>query len=398
MLATPTRADALEQAGALMRAFAVRSGLVGTEPARRYLWTDAFAVCNYLALWRATGADRERELARELVEQVHRVLGRHRSDDARRGWISGLSEGEGARHPVQGGLRIGKPLPERAPGVPHDPRLEWDRDGQYFHYLTRWMHALDQLARWTGEVRCNTWARELAETAHRAFTRGSGSERRMLWKLSIDLSRPQVDSMGQHDPLDGLVRCLELRATARRLGSPSRPDLGDALSDYAALAAGCRWETADPLGIGGLLSDAGLVAQLMAQGEVSDAGLLIALLEAALAGLLHFERRGELRQPSARRLAFRELGLAIGLAALEPVERALREAPRGLADAARSRLEALRGHAHLAAEIVETWRAPAPRRSPGWLEHADINDVMLATALVPEGALLLAPPRTLRAG
>ena len=25
-------------------------------------------------------------------------------------------------------------------GAPVDERLEWDRDGQYFHYLTKWMH------------------------------------------------------------------------------------------------------------------------------------------------------------------------------------------------------------------------------------------------------------------
>jgi hypothetical protein len=47
-------------------------------------------------------------------------------------------------HPTRGGLRIGKQLPERRPGEPYDPQVEWDRDGQYFHYLTKWMHALDQ--------------------------------------------------------------------------------------------------------------------------------------------------------------------------------------------------------------------------------------------------------------
>ena len=57
---------------------------------RRYLWTDAFAVCNFLGLARATGDERYTELALRLVDQVHHVLGRHRADDARTGWISGL--------------------------------------------------------------------------------------------------------------------------------------------------------------------------------------------------------------------------------------------------------------------------------------------------------------------
>jgi hypothetical protein len=133
---------------------------------------------------------------------VHHVLGRHRADDAlRRGWLSGLGEAEGELHPTRGGLRIGKRLPERPPDAPFDERLEWDRDGQYFHYLTRWMHALDQVARWTREARFNTWARELAEVAHRSFTYGppGRSGRRMVWKMSIDLAAARP-SMGQHDP------------------------------------------------------------------------------------------------------------------------------------------------------------------------------------------------------
>ncbi len=92
---------------------------------RRYLWTDAFAVCNLLGLYHGRGDERYRELALRTVEQVHLILGRHREDDPRRGWLSGLSEEEGLRHPTIGGLRIGKRLPERRPGEPLDEALEW---------------------------------------------------------------------------------------------------------------------------------------------------------------------------------------------------------------------------------------------------------------------------------
>ena len=105
----------------------------------RYLWTDAFAVCNYLALG-------EIEQAVSLVHEVHHTLGRHRLDDSRSGWLSGLADGFGDSRPTAGGLRIGKELPERPAGVPIDDQLEWERDGQYFHYLTKWMHALDRVA------------------------------------------------------------------------------------------------------------------------------------------------------------------------------------------------------------------------------------------------------------
>ena len=107
--------------------------LTGLSPAsnapRRYLWTDAFAVCNFLGLYQDTEGKEFKDLALHLVDQVHSVLGRHRHDDQRAGWISGLDEQDGRLHPTKGGLRIGKQLKERSPGDPINERLEWDRDG-----------------------------------------------------------------------------------------------------------------------------------------------------------------------------------------------------------------------------------------------------------------------------
>jgi hypothetical protein len=157
----------------LMARFAARTGLGEVEPVReprRYLWTDAFAVCNFLALDRVTGERRYLEQALALVAQVHWTLGRHRADDARRGWLGRLPDAEAEAHPTRAGLRIGKPLPERGPGEPIDEDLEWERDGQYFHYLTRWMHALDRAAAAASQPLLATWARELAAAAHRGFT------------------------------------------------------------------------------------------------------------------------------------------------------------------------------------------------------------------------------------
>jgi hypothetical protein len=240
-----------EEAIGLMMQFAARTGLVGDRPQRRYLWTDAFAVCNFLGFAQAARDARYTELTHELVHRVHHVLGRHRDDDRRTGWISGLAGDLGELHPTCGGLRIGKPLPERRPDQPVDDRLEWDRDGQYFHYLTKWIHALDQLTRATGQAVFSEWARELAHTAHRAFTYRprDGSGLPMVWKLSIDLSRPLVESMGQHDPLGGLIACLQLEATAGTQG----PYLGAAIADFAAMIDPRRLATRDPLGLGGLL-------------------------------------------------------------------------------------------------------------------------------------------------
>src|SRR5829696_299945 len=105
-----------EQAIELIDQFAERTGVTGERPPERYLWTDAFAVCTFLGLERSTGTARYKEIALSLIDQVHHTLGRHRADDTRTGWLSGLSEQEGEKHPARGGLRIGKKLPERAPG------------------------------------------------------------------------------------------------------------------------------------------------------------------------------------------------------------------------------------------------------------------------------------------
>jgi hypothetical protein len=369
----------LSLASDLMLRFAERTGLMAGGVQRRYLWTDAFAVCNLLGLARATGLQRYQELALGLVDRVHHTLGRHRGDDGRAGWLSGLGAGEGERHPTRGGLRIGKTLSERRPSEPWDERLEWDRDGQYFHYLTKWMHALDQTARATGQTLFNVWARELAQVSYERFTSGGG--RRLAWKMSIDLSRPLVASMGRHDPLDGFVTCAELRATAAALaGAPAEPDLRMELSGLALLAQETGLATADPLGIGGLLADACCIDQLLAQESFSDAGLLRELLSAALEGLRLYAYQPDLREPASRRLAFRELGLAIGLLAVPHIRR------RG---EVKHLLEALDVFVPLGAAIESFWLEPAHREAASFVEHRDINEVMLATRLAPEGFLLL---------
>jgi hypothetical protein len=58
----------------------------------------------------------------------------------------------------------------------------------------------------------------------------------MVWKMSTDLSRPLVASMGQHDPLDGLITCVQLETTAAPLSSAAQgPDLQRAVADEPRL-------------------------------------------------------------------------------------------------------------------------------------------------------------------
>ncbi len=373
----------------LMIGFAEITGLapVGQSP-RRYLWTDAFAVCNFLELFSRTGQTRYQKLALQLVDQVHAVLGRHREDDGRTGWISGLDEQTGKLYPTRGGLRIGKKLNERGPSDRYDEQLEWDRDGQYYHYLTKWMHTLSRVSQVTGDITYGKWAIELAKTVHNRFIYISPVDGRkyMYWKMSIDLSRPLVPSMGQHDPLDGFITYNELQMseTEKRSG-----DLQAEIEDMIDICRRQNWATNDPLGIGGLLSDAYRLAQMIDCGYLEKLDLLEDLLKSCLTGLQSFIKSGSLNLPAEYRLAFREIGLCIGLHGIDRLQALLEKKSRlhNIYPGLSKYLSMLLQYSPLIELIENFWLEPDRRRAASWIEHGDINMVMLATSLLPDGFL-----------
>ncbi len=377
----------------IMLDYARLTGLTSNDAhPRRYLWTDAFAVCNYLELFHRTGIETYRDLGLRLVSQVHHTLGRHRDDDPRHGWISGLDELEGESHPTVRGLRIGKELNERRPDEPPNERLEWDQDGQYYHYLTKWMHALNCVSRATGDKTYARWAIELAKAAHARFTYISpyGGRKRMYWKMSIDLTRPLVSSMGQHDPLDGFVTYNELQASvARDIPAPPSLDLNPEIADMARICGGINLPTDDPLGIGGLLFDAWRIAQLMTRGAISDISLLEDVVGSALLGVKAFESSETLAYPAGYRLAFRELGLSIGLHAVEDLARWIEENPEFGRGQLKPRVVELMGYVPLREKIEQFWTDGKNREADTWIEHREINMVMLATSLAPGGFLMI---------
>lgn len=390
------------EARALMMNFLQRTGVdiakgkADLSASKRYLWTDAFAVCNLLGLG-------EEKLALLLAYHVHHILGKHRIDGKRKGWLSGLSKNEGEEHPTLAGLRIGKKLPERGYNEPIDESVEWDRDGQYFHYLTKWMHALDQVARITKQPHFNRWASELAVAAHTAFTYHypKGIERgelRMYWKMSIDLTYPLVFFQGQHDPVDGYITYNQLRLTAAILkdNHNGAVDLSLPCDQLETLVKSGNWATSDPLGIGCLLIDAFRVYQLM---QISTNNifkskgneLLVALLRAGMNGIECYINQNELQQPAEHRLAFRELGLCIGLHAIELMAAIQTDNQYSIHVAPfRESLEMLPMNYKAMRNVIENfWRDKKHREGILWKEHQDINDVMLATCLVPSGFLIL---------
>ena len=373
----------------IMMDFARLTGLSSSkEEPRRYLWTDAFAVCNFLTLYKQTSDERYKDLALRLVDQVHNILGRRREEDPWIGWISGLSEEEGKLHPTSGGLRIGKEMNERGRDEPYDEQLEWDRDGQYYHYLTKWMHALARVSRVTGDSIYARWAIELAKAVHARFTYLplAGGQKRMYWKMSIDLSYPLVSSMGHHDPLDGLVTYLEIHAAVEGSKKSTDLDLSGEIADMVNICEGKSWATDDSLGMGELLSTTYKLARLMMNEDIGQAELLNDLLDSSITGLRLFERRNQLKLSADHRLAFRELGLSIGLHAIERLAELIKQSPRFSANPRlHSQMKDLMRYAPLSSMIEAYWLDDKNRQAAGWTGHLDINMVMLATSLAPDG-------------
>ncbi len=388
--------DHISIAREIMMLFAADTGLIDEDKEPdRYLWTDAYAACNFLGLYRHLKEEKYRDLALDLIDQVHHVLGRHREDDPRKGWISGLSEEEGGKHPTRGGLRIGKGLPERKKSDPYDPQLEWERDGQYYHYLTKWMHALNRTSLDTGDTKYNRWAMEMVKGIHPQFTYAppGQDEKRMYWKMSVDLSHPQVTSMGHHDPLDGLITYLQLKLAAELQDSDHFPDISNEISDLEKICLGRQWATNDPLGMGGLLSDTYRLAQLITGGDIDKNDLFSALLRDSQMGLSHYADNNHLNLSAAYRLAFRELGLSIGLHGVEKLDKLIDNNPEEFTDSDQWKMEidALQEYTSLADAIEKFWLVPANQEAGSWKDHKNINRVMLATSLLPGGFLDIRP-------
>lgn len=128
----------------------------------RYLWTDAYGVILLVSLFDEFRKEAYLNQAESVVADVEKVLGRSR------------------------GIRIGE-----AP----------DRDGQYFHYLTMWLHALEVLGRYLPEYRRK--GIDLVRQIHEPFLiRGQG----VIWKMMEDLSAPYPGfGLGALDAFGGYV-------------------------------------------------------------------------------------------------------------------------------------------------------------------------------------------------
>jgi len=351
--------------------FAQRTGIDENtgDTSQRYLWTDAFAVQSFFGLSHIYASDKNFNRALNLIEMVHEHLGKHHPKDERTGWISGLPEKEGEKHPTIAGLRIGKKLPERDRSEPFNDRLEWERDGQYFHYITRWITALLQAEQETEDKQYGVWAAELMKATEKFFYK---TERniRMYWKMNVDLTRPLVTSMGAHDPLEGYICAKSISDVLPEKAN----DLIGITRDLEMICKGRDWSTTDALGIGSLLLNAVRSAILSSGGVHLIEGVRPEqLLTDALSGLhTYATQMYSPNQPPEYRLAFRECGLSLGLRVLtEPKDKS-----------SELNLDVTKRFNPLAEDIEIFWVDPVNQNASTWTNHLDINEVSLASSLI----------------
>ncbi|OQV17347.1 hypothetical protein BV898_08596 [Hypsibius exemplaris] len=310
----------------------------------RYLWTDAYGVCNYLTLFKETGEAQYCTQAKNLISAVHDTLGKTRDGGAAR---LGNSPPE---QPLLGGLRIGKP-DEEGPGM--------SGDGQYFHYLTKWMFALNRMSLAVKEPRYNQWAIEMARAVHWKFCAPDGN--RMYWKMSIDLSRPLTTAEGGLDTFDGLTIYMLLQETAKSfvpdfdgLGTREKsqweqenlkPEI-DHMQELVATRIS-RYTAHDTLDAGEAL----WLAHFFPEEDYA-----CQLKRRAGQAVEQLWLAGEFIGPPTVRLGFREFGTTIGV--------------------------------QMHPDLWKTWEGRVEKLHELWLEHLqardnDITPVMYCTSLIP---------------
>jgi len=189
--------------------------------------------------------------------------------------------------------------------------------------------------------------------------------------------------MGHHDPLDGLITYLTLQNNEQPLSGP--PDLRREIRELEAICLGRDWRTTDPLGLGGLLCGAIQLAQMIAHGVTGYDEILQQILIDTLPGLTAYSGMDDLLLPAQYRLAFRELGLAIGLRAIPGLGALVHQEADMFKEskALNELLDQCSHHLPLAARIERFWLDTANQDAATWREHRDINMVMLATSLSP---------------
>lgn len=183
---------------------------------RRYLWTDSFGLANFVTMaYRARQAGNAQDesdcvwAATRLVEAVHQTLGRPRAESfpmrvSKRGSTKFV------------GLRIGKTRAR------HETDGGMTYDGQYWHYIDKWMFAVSRLAVLANNTQLMREALAMMKETLSCFLQvdSKGQAVGVHWKLNSDM-RP-IAEMGNagtsNDALTAYVVLHVMQTAASHLG------------------------------------------------------------------------------------------------------------------------------------------------------------------------------------
>ena len=160
---------------------------------RRYLWTDAFGVLNFVTMAQRYPESRRAvylDAAKKLIDSVHATLGQPRSAA-----FPMAPQQDGTPWGFKG-LRIGK-LHARTSS---DAGMEYD--GMYWHYLDKWLFALLRYHQASADVDVLRDAVRLVKALHPSFMdkSRSGKPLGLHWKMNSDLT--PIPGLGQAYPND----------------------------------------------------------------------------------------------------------------------------------------------------------------------------------------------------
>jgi hypothetical protein len=129
----------------------------------------------------------------------------------------------------------------------------------------------------------------------------------------------------------------------------------------------------------------------MMMSQLKNEALLESVLNSALMGLETFVMNETLNYPAGYRLAFRELGLSIGLSGVENLQKWSEENSSLFSreSSVHQRIEDLMEYAALREKIERFWMDDENRKASTWISHREINMVMLATSLAPGRFLMI---------
>jgi hypothetical protein len=311
------------------------AGLCAGGKQRRYLWTDAFGVLAYLSLAEQTSETQKyNQAANKLIDEVHECLGKPRSNKK----ADQMTPDTTLSPTGYVGLRIGKTESRQVT----DYGMRYD--GQYWHYVDKWLLALARAGRIEDGVRI---AKSVFPHFFDAGSKGDGWDGGIRWKLSVDAT-PPPSLQRAHASDDTLVALIVFRMLENNRPSSSPTNLKDEIDMLERSLQYYRPRvTDDPLGWG-------LEAMYDQFLEGHPRRSALASLQDSALHTSHLS------------LPFRLYGAMIGARIA------------GESVAAPSKVDRL---------IQLSLQHEAQAQARGYEEHSSINRVMLAMSLLCPGAL-----------